>query len=178
MSLSIKETLTLLIGNELDKNEFYLKTGKATDIELNTFTFTFTPNDQGAAVEGVRLKSIQTPGGGSFVIVPEQDSFVTVGFFSQTTAICLHVELAASITLEAGTFTINGGNNGGLININELTDKLNGLQKTVNDFITTFSSHTHPGVQPGGGVSGIPTTSPSPAAAFNASDYEDSTVTH
>lgn len=57
---------------------------------------------------------------------------------------------------------INGGSLGGLINIAQLTAKLN-------SFVTVFNAHTHPDK----GVKPAVETSP-----FSASDYEDSKVKH
>lgn len=71
---------------------------------------------------------------------------------------------------------INGGENNGIVKIQELTDKLN-------DLVNWCKNHTHSGVitsvtgQATGtsGNSGAPTSSP---ADFDKSDYEDDKITH
>lgn len=77
------------------------------------------------------------------------------------------IEVTASVSI-----VMNGGYNGGLINIEALTEKINGL-------VDTFNKHTHlvSGVQPGSGS----VTAPAPiskAANFKKDDYEDSKITH
>lgn len=77
-----------------------------------------------------------------------------------------------SIEIAAEQITLNEGNLGGLINIATMTQKLN-------DFIQAFNDHTHQvtGVQPGSGS----VTAPAPtgkASPLNASDYEDTKITH
>jgi len=69
---------------------------------------------------------------------------------------------------ETGVTELNGSDYEGIIKIEDLTGKLN-------DLITEFDTHTHSGVQTGGGVSGVPVT---PATAFNKSDYENESVKH
>jgi hypothetical protein len=176
--MTIPEAITSLIKNEIQKEEVYVKVGKASSIILGEKIFTFIPDDGSAPVEKVRLKSIQTTTGGSFVIIPEEGSYVVIAFINSVDAICLHVEVAQSITLDSPTFTINGGENGGLININPLTEKLNSLVSSVNAFISIFTSHTHSGVQTGGGTTAPPASAPSNAQNFNASDYLDDKVLH
>lgn len=67
----------------------------------------------------------------------------------------------------------------GVIDINELTEKLNQLVREVNVLRSTFNTHTHPGVQAGPG-----TTSPTvnlvakPITQFNKKDYEDESFLH
>ena len=65
-----------------------------------------------------------------------------------------------------GEVMINGGSNGGLVNVAALTDKLNEL-------VESFNQHTHTGNM------GSPTSPPSIlATSFKKDDYEDSNVKH
>lgn len=74
---------------------------------------------------------------------------------------------------------INAGNNEGVVNINELTSKLNNLVKELESLKQMVNTHTHVGVTTGGGISG-PTSSPynNTFSTFNKSDYEDTKFTH
>lgn len=78
----------------------------------------------------------------------------------------------------------NGGDNKGLINIEDLTSKLNNLVNEVNQLRTVFNTHTHSVTTTGTSVAqtGIasPTTSPvtTPVSSFNVNDYEDTKITH
>lgn len=74
---------------------------------------------------------------------------------------------------EVESITINGGTLGGLVKIQDLTNKLNAL-------VNTFNSHTHSfeGTVEGTACSG--TTNPiiAQASGFSKSDYEDTKVKH
>ncbi len=126
----------------------------------------------------VRLRAVLNSESDKIVVTPKRGSRVLVADMSGGSYIDLVVLSYSEIekvevAIEQTTYTIdkdgivmNGGNNGGLINIQELTDKLN-------DLITAFNTHTH-GVQSFGNSSATGTL----AKAFNASDYEDTKVKH
>lgn len=97
---------------------------------------------------------------------------------------------AGNVTVDAKEIVFNGGNKGGLININDLTTK-------INEFIDKFNQHTHqvdsitvPGnglIAPtgGGNVTGSSTAtegnvkvSGSQVSKLNQTDYEDTKVKH
>lgn len=178
MSLSIRDSIALLFQQEMAKEEPYVKIGRAVNVNTENDTFTFIPNDESSQVEEVILKAIATSAGGSIVIVPKEGSFVSVAFMSQTTGVLIHAEEAETLFIDADQTIINGGENGGLINIEELTDRLNDLTDTVNDLIQAFRSHTHGGVETGGGITQQTTEVVQNADAFNSNDYEDPLVTH
>ena len=162
----IREILSEFIKQERDKEEFYLKVGRASNVNAADNTFTFTPNDESSPIEECQLKSIVSNSGGSFVIIPNDNSFVVVAFTSPTTGVCIMVE-------SAQTVIFNDGNNGGLINIEQLTTKLNELSTQINNFVTTFNANTHPS-------NGAPPSTP-PASSvgnFDKNDYEDENVIH
>lgn len=117
-------------------------------------------------VPGVRLRSSLTDDKGSLTVVPKVGTAVTMGSLSGDLSelVVIAVDHAESI-VASGQITINGGELGGLINIEALTGKLNELVKT-------FNSHTHQGVH---GVTGKPL---SPAKDFDRGDYEDEKVKH
>ena len=71
------------------------------------------------------------------------------------------------VNISAEQITINGGSNGGVINIGELTDKLNML-------VDAFNNHMHTNGNEGANT-GVPITK---ADDFSASDYEDDKITH
>ena len=79
----------------------------------------------------------------------------------------------------ARTVNLNGGNNGGVINIVELTEKLNKLVSELEKLKLSFNTHIHTGVTTGPSVSGIPTVQhTSPFSVFNKTDYEDLKFNH
>lgn len=70
---------------------------------------------------------------------------------------------------EVESITINGVNLGGLVNVEQLTNKLNQL-------VNTFNTHIHPAV-----LGELPVTvsvTASQAATFSKSDYEDTKIKH
>ena len=117
-------------------------------------------------VPGVRLRSSLTDDKGSLTVVPKVGTAVTMGSLSGDLSelVVIAVDHAESI-VASGKITINGGELGGLINIEALTGKLKGRVKT-------FNSHTHQGVH---GVTGKPLSS---AKDFDRDDYEDEKVKH
>lgn len=111
-------------------------------------------------IPGVRLKASELDDEGEMLVTPKIGTAVTVGSLSGdlTQLVVLQVDHIESIV-------INGGKLGGLINIEQLTDKINGL-------VDTFNSHTHTGVH---GATSAPN---SPASSFRKGDYEDESVKH
>ncbi|MBR0183081.1 MAG: hypothetical protein IJQ05_07400 [Bacteroidaceae bacterium] len=111
-------------------------------------------------IPGVRLRASELDDEGEMLVTPKIGTAVTVGSLSGdlTQLVVLQVDHIESIV-------INGGKLGGLINIEQLTDKINGL-------VDTFNSHTHTGVH--GATSGPN----SPASSFRKGDYEDEKIRH
>lgn len=116
-------------------------------------------------IEEVRLNCSTTENEG-VVIVPKRDSMVLITsidgrywFVSQ----CSEVE---KITIDAtDKIVFNGGKNGGLVEIQELTNQLNEL-------VTWCRSHTHTVAE---GVAIKPSVGP---ADFVKDDYENKDITH
>lgn len=84
-----------------------------------------------------------------------------------------------SIILDAkeGIFG-HDGEKGGLINIDDLTDKLNKLQSELEEFRTNFNNHLHISSSPGSSSSTTPQQATSPFSSFNKEEYEDKTFLH
>ena len=126
-----------------------------------------------ADIEGVRLRASLTERDREILVVPKIGSSVTLG--------CLTADLNNPVVLqvdEVESITVNGGHLGGLINIQDLTDKINAL-------IDAFNSHTH--LLPSGAVITTAGASTNPvnvpaimkkAPKLNRKDYEDETIKH
>lgn len=113
-----------------------------------------------AVVNGEQSKILVTPKVGSYVMVVSLTDDMTqliVSAFSEVD----------KIEIDTGKIVLNGGQNGGIVNITQLTQKLN-------DMVNRFNAHTHTATTIGG------TTTPpvAPAAPFNASDYNDDKILH
>ena len=133
-------------------------------------------------VSGIRLRASLSDNDRQILVVPKVDTAVVVGSLSG--------DLADLVVLKADEIErieVNGGQLGGLINIDDLTDKLNKLVNEVNALKNAFNGHTHTGTISGscptGDVSGscscsAPLEKAQNASKFNKDDYEDTTVTH
>lgn len=117
-------------------------------------------------IPGVRLKASEVDDDGRMLVTPKAGTAVTVGSLSG--------DLSQLVVLQVDhieTIVINGGKLGGLINIGQLTDK-------INELVDTFNKHTHNVTvsHPGGTFT---TVKPgAEASSFNESDYEDETIKH
>lgn len=117
-------------------------------------------------IPDVRLKASELDDDGWMLVTPKVGTAVTVGSLSG--------DLSQLVVLQVDhieTIVINGGKLGGLINIEQLTDK-------INELVDTFNKHTHNVTvsHPGGTFT---TVKPGAAApSFNKSDYEDETIKH
>lgn len=130
-----------------------------------------------ADIEGVRLRASLTERERQILVVPKVGSAVTLG--------CLTADLNNPVVLqvdEVETVTVNGGDLGGLINIQDLTDKINAL-------VDAFNNHTHTitvgAIQTTGTAAAQANTRPvnipavaNKAAKLDRKDYEDETIKH
>lgn len=114
----------------------------------------------GITVPGVRLRASETADDGEMLIVPKVGTAVTLGSLTGDLSqlVVLHVDHVEGIT-------VNGGKQGGLVNVAELTARLNAL-------VDAFNEHTHQGTH---GPTGAPLKG---AETFDRKDYEDTTIRH
>lgn len=153
----------------LNPTSMWLTQGEVVTVE----DLTCTVKIGDAEIEGVRLRASLTGRDRQILTVPKVGSCVTLG--------CLTADLNNLVVLqvdEVEKIIVNGGELGGLIKIQELTDKINAL-------VEAFNSHTH--LLPAGAVitSAGPSTNPvnvpaitKKAAKLNKKDYEDETIKH
>lgn len=114
----------------------------------------------GIAIPDVRLRASEMDDDGQMLVTPKVGTAVIFGSLSG--------DLSQLVILQVDhieTIVINGGKLGGLINIEQITDK-------INELVNTFNSHTHPGVH---GPTGTPNGT---ANNFDKGDYEDETIKH
>lgn len=129
-------------------------------------------------ISDIRLRASMTDNDSHILLTPKVNTPVIVGSLSgdMSDLVVLQVDEVESIV-------INGGQLGGLIKIEDLTDKLNNLVSEVNSLKDAFNSHTHkvttkgsPTAQEGDAA---PVLSKAQAMSrFNKDDYEDTTITH
>lgn len=112
-----------------------------------------------------------------FIITPVEGSYAIVSRIDQSD------ELYISMFSDIESMVIDGGENLGLVKIQDLTSKLNELVKTVNDLIAKFNTHTHQVTTTGSattqtGTTVKPGTEVTKAKEFNKSDYENEKFKH
>lgn len=95
----------------------------------------------------------------------------------------IHIENVEDGDKSVPLICINGGSRQGLINIEELTERLNNLVKEVDKFRENYNNHKHEGSTcPSGPVMIQPPISTGgmkqPISSFDKKDYEDTTVKH
>lgn len=114
----------------------------------------------GITVPDVRLRASGAADGGQMLVTPKAGSAVIVGSLmgDLTQLVVLAVDHAESVV-------INGGKLGGLVNVEQLTQK-------INELVQAFNAHTHQGFH---GPTGPPLKTAQP---LNRSDYEDTKIKH
>ncbi len=122
-----------------------------------------------AVVNGEQSKVLLTPVVGSYVTVIDLSS----GGLDDLQVLAFSEVEKVEVDCEAVVF--NQGENGGLIAIEKLTEKLNGLVDSVNGFIGHFNAHTHSSPA---GVTGTPLAAGDVVSGFVKTDYENEKVKH
>lgn len=131
----------------------------------------------GTLYPDVRKRAAITEDKGGILITPVTGSSVIVGRISESD------ELFIEMFSEVESIIINGGELGGLIKIQELTNKLNSLVNTINNLISNFNGHTHIVATTGtataqSGTAAAITTQAQRANDFKADDYENEKIKH
>ncbi len=187
--MNIRDSIRMLAQTG---DEIYCKICQVDKIYEDTRTIDCTPlDDDQAPILGVNLQANQNSDHG-IVVYPTVGSYVVVAFLSQATAVVVLTDQIDKIQLRIRDTTVdvdqkqivfNGGDLGGLIKIEELTGKLNGLTQTVNNLIANYNLHTHVTTATIGETATPGVLSPTEsqadtAAVFNRSDYENEKVKH
>ena len=139
--------------------------GETCSVELDGLTLT-----------DVRLRAVVNGENSKILVTPKTDSYVLIADLSGNLSqlVVVGYSEVEKIEIDAENKIIfNGGNNHGLVNIDDLTQKLNEL-------VNTFNSHTHNVKTTGtaaaqSGTSAVPSTE---ASQFDKSFYEDTNITH
>jgi hypothetical protein len=119
--------------------EVYSIVCSVASVDETARTIDAKPINGDAEIFDVRLQSSINSSVG-FVAIPKINSFVVVTFLNKLTgyvALCTEID---KILIDTPEITINGGNNGGMVNSGDLVGKINSLEQKVNDLITACSS--------------------------------------
>lgn len=128
-------------------------------------------------VSGVKLRASVAGVENKMLVTPAIDSAVIVGSLSGDLN-----NLVVLVIDKIDTIVINDGKLGGLINIEQLTAKLNQFVKAFNnhthDISTAIFNGTVGGATATGAITGITAKIPTSTPEFNKSNYEDDKIKH
>ena len=169
---------------------------RVEQVDKGTRTMRCTPLAGGPELPQVSLQPVQGDGLCTLVAYPAQGATALVlpvmGGSMHIMLSCTHIEqvemcttggVSLSLTTD-GHLELNGGSLGGLIKIEDLTNRLNALTDTLNGLVRAYNAHTHAGST---GNQSLPLAIMPPqaagedageAATFNREDYEDKLITH
>lgn len=119
--------------------EVYSIVCSVVSVDETARTIDAKPINGDAEIFDVRLQSSINSAVG-LVTIPKVDSFVIVTFINKLTgyvALCTEID---KILIDTPEIIINGGEKGGLMNVEDVVSKLNSLEQKVNDLITACSS--------------------------------------
>lgn len=173
----IKQKLCQLTGADIDRGLF---TAEVTKVSGDTCSVRYGTLE----FEDVRLRVIAEDSNNSrMLLTPKVGSCVLVADLSggdkRDFAVVMLSEVQ-KVEMTAEEVKLNGGSNGGLVKIEKLTEKLNGLIDEVNALVDTFNNHTHNVATPDT-INGTAAATTSPAqrvSDFNKDYYEDTTIKH
>lgn len=180
---TVESLLNEFINRNVDRREVNMKLGIVTSVDKDNYTYAFKPNDSSPEVE-VNMTAIGSDKS-SYVAVPKVDTQAIVDFTNVN-------DLYTIIIEETEQIIYNGGSNEGLININELTEKLNQTVDELNSAIDKYNKHQN--VIPAGTVlvgaqGGVSNPAPilldikttdnaQDATKYKKEDYEDDSIIH
>lgn len=130
-------------------------------------------DDDGLMMYGIRLQSVTNAAAG-ILKIPKCGA----------AALAVKIEDGDGFLLldcaEYEKIIINGGNNGGLINIESLVEKINAIEKDINNLKNVFSISWTPVAQDGGAAlkTAAATWASRSITETKSADIEDTTITH
>lgn len=176
------QRLIALVGDR-DRQSMTVAIGTVQNIDEDKRLCEIKVNDD-LTLFNCRLNAVLSDYQNRLLIVPQDGSavaFLTVDgsltdpiviACSEIDKVLLKIE-DTEININNEKIVMNGGNLGGLIKIEKLTEKLN-------DLVNAFNNHTHTTtatIGPSSSVGEI-STPVAGASAFTSSDYEDKNITH
>ena len=162
--MEIAELLREIVG----KPDAVILIAKVDKLYPDQFTCDVSPIDGSAPIKNVRLTPLL--GSAAFVAIPEKGSFVSVAMLNRNEAVIISVNKAEKIILRGETY-------GGLVKVKELVNRLNTIEKALNDFLNEFKSHSH--LDPVSGALPPPVSFVQPITPLtDRDDLENKEVTH
>lgn len=182
----IQEAVQKLAGTHLRDNIELVQCTVAS-VDLSTRTCDCTPIS-GVAVTDIPNVQLMAEVDDGFLIIPTVGSTV---FVLHSTRHAPYIELFSQIdgvmvivgnvqlVINGSGIQLGDGSFGGLIQIQQLVEKLNNLENAVTSHIAKFNTHTHAGVQAGAGTTATPIPTDDQNLTLTLqSDLENPLITH
>lgn len=178
MKTEIETNLLRLIELQRKKGDINLTASVGDVVAVDMEQLTIDIKDGDLDLYNVRLNAITGGSDSQLVIIPKVGSQVIYIPFDQSLTTTYAMAFSDIDHIEVANLKLNKGENGGLINIEALTSKLNALVDALNQLKSDFNAHAHTCAAPDS-----PSTPPmAPSVAnpqkFNSADYEDALITH
>ena len=161
----LKDYLSGIGGNGIAITQGIVKSvsGKLCEVEIGNIV-----------IPDVRLRASELDDGGEMLVTPKVGSAVTVGSLSGDLS-----QLVVFQVDHIETIVINGGKLGGLINIEQLTEKLNAIEDDINSLKAAITNWL-PVAQDGGAAlkTAVSTWAGQQLTRSEKSDYEDEKIKH
>lgn len=140
--MEIQEIIRKLSGvNQFNNTTLY--EAIVTGVDLSERTIQCTTNG-GIEVDDMSISMMTTIGDGSYLI-PRIGSTIYIMINPMINPFVIQYGETESVVLTAtDKITMNSNEFGGLIKIQELTDKINNLENALNNLITLYNAHIHP----------------------------------
>ena len=161
----LKDYLSGIGGNGIAITQGIVKSvsGKLCEVEIGNIV-----------IPDVRLRASELDDDGEMLVIPKEGSAVIVG--------SLNGDLSQLVVLQVDhidSIVINGGELGGLINIEQLTEKLNAIEDDINSLKAAITDWL-PVAQDGGAAlkTAVSTWAGQQLTRSEKSDYEDEKIKH
>lgn len=186
----LEDTIMKVMQKIAKRNQsIQLLSGVATEIGETTMT---VEREGGPTLLDVRLNAIDDDLQSFVTIYPVDGSNVIVGVIEgmKTEAVLIRaseiekikIRIAdQSLTIDKSGFVINDGNLGGMVVIDQITEKINELVESVNGLVSKFNSHTHTVSTTGTaaaqtGMAAVTIAKAKAAKPLTKSDYENKKI--
>ena len=118
-------------------------------------------------------------------MIPKEGSFIAVNFFDKSKGFVSLTSELEKIIIDTDLVQYNGGDNGGLINIEGLVDRMNEIESKLNGLVDDFNTHIHITTATFMATPTLGIIAPTTPSSTNKvipetkrSDFEDNKVTH
>ena len=160
---------------------------RVDSVDTEARTVDAQPLDESAPILGVNLQANQSSEVG-VVMFPRQDSYVIVGMLGMCQAVVVACDDVERVRVDVGEMSVdvsedgivmNGGELGGMVNVQGLTDRLNTIENDINNLREAIKSAPI-GSMDGGAAfkGGLASWAGQPLSLSTNDDYEDNNVKH